>query len=129
MGSRTAITVNRPIDETRRIWDDPSFRPKHITETGAAVTFREAPGDRGTEIHVDLNSGTSRGKVGTAVERLRGSAPLAKAKDDLRHFKQLVETGVITRSEGAPEGERAQRKLKQRPAQPLEESELAKAGV
>ena len=129
MGSRTAITVNRPIDETRRMWDDASLRPKHITETGAAVTFREAPGDRGTEIHVDLSSVTSRGKVGTAVERLRGSAPLAKAKDDLRHFKQLLETGVITRSEGTPEGERAQRKFKQRPAQPLEESELAKAGV
>lgn len=129
MGSRTAITVHRPIDETRRMWDDASFRPKHITETGAAVTFREAPGDRGTEIHVDLGSGIARGKVGTAVQRLRGSAPLAKAKDDLRHFKQLVETGVITRSEGTPDGERAQRKFKQRPAQPLEESELQKAGV
>jgi hypothetical protein len=129
MGSRTAITVNSPIDETRRMWDDASFRAKHITETGATVTFREAPGGRGTEIHVDLSSGTSRGKVGTAVERLRGSAPLAKAKDELRHFKQLVETGGITRSEGAPEGERAQRKFKRRPAQPLEGSELAKAGV
>ena len=129
MGSRTAITVNRPIDEARRMWDDASFRPKHITETGAAVTFREAPGDRGTEIHVDLGSGIARGKVGTAVQRLRGSAPLAKAKDDLRHFKQLVETGVITRSEGTPDGERGQRKFKQRPAQPLEESELQKAGL
>ena len=129
MGPRTAITVNKPIDETRRRWDDASFRPKHVTESGAAVTFREAPGDRGTEIYVDLSSGSSRGMLGTAVERLRGSARLAKAKDDLRHFKQLVETGVITRSEGAPEGERAQRKFRQRPAQPLDESELAKAGV
>jgi uncharacterized membrane protein len=129
MGPRTAITVNRPVDEIRRMWDDASFRPKHITETGAAVTFREAPGDRGTEIHVDLRSGTSRGTVGAAVEKLLGSAPLAKAKDDLRHFKQLVETGEIARSEGSPEGERAERKLKQRPAQPLKESELQKAGV
>jgi uncharacterized membrane protein len=129
MGSRTAITVNRPIDETRRMWDDASSRPKQITESGAAVSFREAPGHRGTEIHVDLGSGSSRGKVGRAVERLRGSAPLAKAKDELRHFKQLLETGEIARSEGSPEGERAQRKFKQRPAQPLEESELAKAGV
>jgi uncharacterized membrane protein len=129
MGPRTAITVNRPIDETRRMWDDASFQPTHITDAGAAVTFREAPGDRGTEIHVDLSSGSSRGKVGTAVETLRGSARLAKAKDDLRHFKQLVETGGIARSEGTPEGERAQRKFKQRPAQPLEDSELAKAGV
>jgi uncharacterized membrane protein len=129
MGSRTAITVNRPVEEIRRMWNDASFRPKHITETGGAVTFREAPGDRGTEIHVDLGSGTSRGTVGAVVEKLRGSTPLAKAKDDLRHFKQLVETGEIARSEGSPEGERAERKLKQRPAQPLKESELQKAGV
>ena len=58
-----------------------------------------------------------------------GSDPLAKVKDDLRRFKQHVETGVITRSEGSPEGERAERKLKQRPAQPLDESEIEKAGV
>ena len=49
--------------------------------------------------------------------------------DDLRRFKQHVETGVISRSDGAPEGERAERKLKQRPAQPLEEAESEKVGV
>jgi uncharacterized membrane protein len=129
MDSRTAITVNRPVDEIRRMWDDPSFRPQHTTETGAAVAFREAPGDRGTEIHVDLGHDPTRGKIGATVQKLRGAPSLAKVKDDLRHFKQLVETGEIARSEGSPEGERAHRKLKQRPAQPLEQSELEKAGV
>lgn len=47
--------------------------------------------------------------------------PLAKVKDDLRRFRQHVETGEIVRSDGTPEGELAERKLKQRPAQPLEE--------
>ena len=46
--------------------------------------------------------------------------PLAKAKDQLRHFKQQVETGEVPRSEGTPEGESVGRKFKQRPAQPLE---------
>jgi hypothetical protein len=50
-------------------------------------------------------------------------------KDDLRRFKQVVETGIVPRSEGSPEGELAERKLKQRPAQPLDDSELEKAGV
>jgi hypothetical protein len=63
------------------------------------------------------------------VQKLTGSEPLAKVKDDLRRFKQHVETGVISRSDGTPEGELASRKLKQRPAQPLDESELDKAGV
>jgi hypothetical protein len=59
------------------------------------------------------------------VQKLVGTEPLAKVKDDLRRFKAHVETGEIPRSDGAPEGELAERKLKQRPAQPLED----KAGV
>ena len=50
-------------------------------------------------------------------------------KDELRRFKQRVETGDIPRSEGTPAGERFVRKLKQRPAQPLEESELERTGA
>ena len=61
--------------------------------------------------------------------KLTGSHPLARVKDELRRFKQLVETGVIARSEAVPEGELAERKLKQRPAQPLKQSEIEKAGV
>jgi hypothetical protein len=62
------------------------------------------------------------------LRRFEGSTGLAKVKDELRRFKQRVETGVIPRSDGAPEGESAERKIKQRPAQPLKDSELQKAG-
>jgi hypothetical protein len=123
--NRTAITVNRPRDEVQRLWLTPERRPEHIAESGATVTFKEAPGDRGTEIHVDLGD-----QSGGLVKRLTGGdPPLAKIKDDLRRFKALVETGVIARSDAVPEGELAERKLKQRPAQPLEQDELDKAGV
>jgi hypothetical protein len=54
--------------------------------------------------------------------------PLARAKDDLRRFKQLVETGTIQRSDAAPDGERVERKLRQRPAAPAAESELQEVG-
>ena len=60
---------------------------------------------------------------------IRTTAPLAKVKDELRRFKQRVETGEIPRSDGTPEGELAERKLKQRPAQPLSEDEREKVGV
>jgi hypothetical protein len=129
MGSRTAITVLGSPDEVRRMWQDPSFRSEYIADVDAAVTFREAPGDRGTEIHVALRRAEPKGKLGEVVQKVVGSASMAKVKDELRRFKQLVETGEVARSEGAPEGERAERKLKQRAAQPLEESELQKAGV
>jgi hypothetical protein len=63
------------------------------------------------------------------VQKVLGSVSLAKVKDDLRRFKQLVETGEVARSDGTPEGERAERKLKQRPAQPLDKSELERVHV
>jgi uncharacterized membrane protein len=127
MSSRAAITVLLPRDEVERLWRDPERRPEYIESADAAVTFADAPGDRGTEIHVDLERST--GKLGEMVQKLTGNEPLAKVKDDLRRFKQLVETGEIARSDGAPEGERAERKLKQRPAQPLSDKELEEVGV
>ena len=127
MSARTARTVNKPVDEVRQMWQDQ--RPEYTTEIDAVVTFREAPGDRGTEINVALGRETPRSRIGALVKKVSGAPSLAKVKDDLRRFKQLVETGEISRSEGSPEGERAERKLKQRPAQPLKDSELEKAGV
>jgi uncharacterized membrane protein len=127
--ARAAITVARPREEVERLWESPEHRPRFLADAEAAVTFAEAPGDRGTEIHVDLRRAAPAGRLGEAVRKLAGSEPLAKAKDGLRRFKQQVETGVIARSDAAPGGELAERKLKQRPAQPLDESEREKAGL
>ena len=129
MSTHAAITVYRPREEVERLWQTAEYRPEYIASADAEVAFKDAPGDRGTEIHVDLERTSRAGKVGEMAKKLTGSEPRAKVMDDLRRFKQLVETGVITRSDGAPEGERAERKLKQRPGQPLGDSELEKAGV
>jgi uncharacterized membrane protein len=118
MQSRAAITVNRPRDEVEREWR--THQPEHATD--AEVTFKDAPGDRGTEIHVQLPP--SDGKLGRLVGKVSSVPALAKAKDDLRRFKQLVETGEIARSDSTPVGESFERKFKQRPAQPLPEAEL-----
>jgi hypothetical protein len=128
MQGRTAITVYRSREEVQRLWQSSEYRPQYIEATDAAVTFKDAPGDRGTEIHVDLNRDVRGGKLAEVLAKIAGAQPLAKIKDDLRRFKQHVETGVIPRSEGTPEGELAERKLKQRPAQPLAESELEQVG-
>ena len=129
MRAKAAITVWRPREEVQRLWQSSEYRPEYIQGSDAAVTFVDAPGDRGTEIHVDLKNRTPGAKLGQIVKKVVGSGALPKVKDDLRRFKQHVETGVIPRSEGSPEGERAERKLKQRPARPLDESELEKVGV
>src|SRR4051794_19592009 len=101
MGSKAAITVNRPPDEVRGLWSDSEYRPEYIEGAEAGVTFTPAPGDRGTEIHVDLEHGAPGGKLGEAILKLTGREPLSKVKDDLRRFKQHVETGVIPRSDGS----------------------------
>jgi hypothetical protein len=129
MKHHAAITLLRPPDEVQRLWNDGNLHPAYIDEIDAQVAFKPAPGDRGTEIHVTLDQDGPGGKVGEVVDKVRGAMPRAKVMDELRRFKQLVETGVIVRSDGTPEGERAERKLDQRPAQPLPEAELQKVGV
>jgi uncharacterized membrane protein len=119
--NQAAITVGRPREEVERLW-------RSAEHPEGSVTFKDAPGDRGTEIHVDLEGRTKGGKLGETVQKVVGTAPLAKVKDDLRRFKQQVETGEVPRSDSTPEGERAERKFKQRPAQPLADDELEKAG-
>ena len=125
----TAITISKPEEEVQRLWRASDCRPEYIEGHDAAVTFRPAPGDRGTEVHVSLEQRSRAGKLGDTVGRLTGAVTLAKVKDDLRRFKQRVETGEIPRSDGTPEGESAVRKLKQRPAQPLKAGEREKVGV
>jgi uncharacterized membrane protein len=125
---RTAITVGRARDEVTRLWSTPGYRTDYIDQHGGIVAFKDAPADRGTEIQVDLGARGADG-LGGVLRKIGGSPELAKVKDELRRFKQRVETGVIPRSDGTPEGESAERKLKQRPAQPLKDSELPKAGV
>jgi uncharacterized membrane protein len=129
VSSKASITVLGTREEVQRRWQDDDYRPEYIDSADAAVAFSKAPGDRGTEIHVDLEQSAPGGKLGEMLMKLSGREPLAKVKDDLRRFKARFETGEIARSDGAPEGELAERKLKQRPAQPLQESELQKVGV
>ena len=129
MSKKAAITVLGSPEEVQARWRDDEYRPAYIDSVDAAVSFRPAPGDRGTEIHIDLEKTAPGGKFGEMLMKLTGKEPLAKVKDDLRRFKAKFETGEIPRSDGVPEGELAERKLEQRPAQPLEQSELEKAGV
>lgn len=128
MSSTASITVLCPREEVERRWRDPELGPAHMSSDDS-VRFVDAPGDRGTEIHVEVARSAPGGKLGEAVQKLAGTEPLAKVKDDLRHFKQRVETGVIAQSDASPEGELAERKLRERPGQPLSDAEREKVGV
>ncbi|GAA3823851.1 hypothetical protein GCM10022226_50540 [Sphaerisporangium flaviroseum] len=83
------------------------------------VRFADAPGGRGTEVRVALEFDSPGGRAGLAFARLLGEHPEQQVRDDLRRFKQVMETGEVVRSEGSPEGVRALRQAMQRPAQPV----------
>ena len=78
-----------------------------------------------TEVHVLLSYEMPGGELGKAVARYFGEEPHQQLDDDLRRFKQVVETGEVVRSDGAPWGKRARREFPQRPAQPMSRDELA----
>jgi uncharacterized membrane protein len=84
-----------------------------------SVSFTDAPGGRGTEVRVELRFDPPGGMIGAAFARLLGEHPDQQVRDDLRRFKQVMETGEVVRSEGSPEGVHAIRQLRQRPAQPV----------
>lgn len=94
-------------------------------DNSGSVRFVPAPRDQGTEVHIELQYDIPGGSVGSLIAKLFGEEPALQIKDDLRRFKQIVETGEIARSDGAPEGQVNKRQLKPRPARPLGDEELA----
>jgi uncharacterized membrane protein len=63
-----------------------------------SVNFHDAPGGRGTVVKVALDYETPGGRVGALVARLFGEDPDRQVREDLRKFKQLMETGEVTTS-------------------------------
>jgi uncharacterized membrane protein len=129
-----SITINAPLERVYDAWRNlesigfmhgttiTGSRQHEMyewrTDSGAVgrVEFRHAPGGRGTEVHVHLERGAVR--TGGKVTRMFGLATDQQIKEDLRRFKQLIETGELMLSDGP--GLR-------RPAQPAPGAEAAAA--
>jgi uncharacterized membrane protein len=122
MPVRKAVTINRPREEVERAWANAQELRERVLAADATVSFGEAPGNRGTELAVDFIEQPPAGDLGKAVQKLSGKDLATQLADDLRRFKQLLETGEIVRSDGTPAGHLLADHLKQRPAQPLEEA-------
>ena len=69
-------------------------------ENSGSVRFSPAPGARGTEVRVQLQYAPPAGAVGRLIAKLFGEEPEQQIHDDLRRFKQLMETGEIPISDG-----------------------------
>ncbi|SBT44115.1 Uncharacterized membrane protein [Micromonospora narathiwatensis] len=84
-----------------------------------AVRFAPIAGGTGTEVRVELEYAPPGRVLGALVARAFGEHPRQQIADDLRRFKQVIETGEIARSDGTPDGTSIHSQMKQRPARPL----------
>lgn len=95
--------------------------PNADVPNAGVVRFVRAPGNRGTEVHVEMTYEPPGGQLGKIAAKLLGESPEQQVKDDLRRFKQVLETGEVVHSESSIF-------RRPHPARPPAESEL-KEGV
>lgn len=126
-GDRSHWVANGPIGRSvewdAQITDDePNKRiawqslPGSSVEHGGSVEFTPSPDSRSTEVRVRVGYRLPGGVIGKAAATALGESPEQQVSDDLRRFKQILETGQIMRSDGSPDGAAANRQMHQQPA-------------
>jgi uncharacterized membrane protein len=65
------------------------------------VSFHRAPGDRGTEVRVELTYHAPGGRKAVNLARLFRRAPDQQLRDELRAMKQVLETGDVVVSDAS----------------------------
>ncbi|MEO6889813.1 MAG: SRPBCC family protein [Ktedonobacteraceae bacterium] len=73
-------------------------------DNSGSVRFESTPANRGTVVTVMLEYNPPAGKPGSVVATLFGQEPEQQVREDLRHFKEIMETGEIPTTEGQPAG-------------------------
>ncbi|WP_091556051.1 SRPBCC family protein [Micromonospora pattaloongensis] len=118
--------AGRTVDWEAEIVDD---RPNEMimwrsvdgakVPNSGCVRFVPAAGGRGTEVRIELGYSVPGGAMTANMAKIFGENPGQQVCDDLRRFKQVIETGEVVRSDGSPHGTAIRQQAKQRPAQPL----------
>lgn len=78
--------------------------PGSMVESMGRVEFLDAPAGRGTIVRVSMEYNPPAGSLGAAFAKLLRQEPAMQIKNDLRHFKQIMEAGEIPTVEGQPSG-------------------------
>jgi uncharacterized membrane protein len=114
LDERRSHWVTRPVAGMRFEWDAEivdEVEGEHIgwrslpnadVVNAGSVHFKPAPGNRGTEIHVHLQYDPPAGRLGRLAAKLLGDDPASQIREDLRRFKQHVETGAPQTAEAQP---------------------------
>ena len=118
-GARSHWRVKAPLDSTVE-WDSILVEdiPGEVIEWRSAdgasvknsgrIEFRDSSNGRGTRVTATIAYDPPGGKLGRLFATLFQREPKVQARQDLRRFKQLMETGEISTSQppvAAPRGE------------------------
>ncbi len=80
-----------------------SLDRSQVTSAGS-VNFDDVGVGRGTRVTVHLQYSPPGGKLGAKVAKLFGADAETEIREDLRRFKQLLETGEVATTAGQPRG-------------------------
>jgi uncharacterized membrane protein len=142
---KTAVTVNKPVEDVYRFWRDFNNLPRFMhhleavritgprtshwkakapigmtvewdaeiiedtpnesivwrslegadVDSSGAVRFMPAPGDRGTEIILEMAFRPPGGVIGAKLGKIFDAIPRTQMKNDLRRFKRVLELGEV----------------------------------
>jgi uncharacterized membrane protein len=74
-------------------------------DTAGSVHFRELPHGRGTEVRISLKYDAHTAQLAAPLARILGRSPRQQIHEDMRRFKQVMETGEVATIEGQPRGQ------------------------
>ncbi|WP_102108286.1 SRPBCC family protein [Oceaniglobus roseus] len=90
---RTRIVSDRPGEEIA--WRSTA---ESEIETEGKVSFRDAPGDRGTEVEALVAYVPPAGRAGQLVAKMFQREPRIQGRREMKRFKMLMETGEVATS-------------------------------
>ena len=104
-----SVTINASLDRVEERWSNLESLPESLRmcrrssderDERAILELRHAPGGRGTEVRIELEYTPRGGAIGAALAKVMGGDPTGTVRQDLRRFKQIVETGEVVLSDG-----------------------------
>ena len=84
--------IHNEVDDELIAWR--SLPGSEVNNAGS-VHFTPTPDGTGTDVRVVLSYEPPAGKVGAAVAKLLGEEPSKQVADDLRRFKQVMDSGDV----------------------------------
>jgi len=95
------VDIARNVADQELAWR--GLRGEKLAHFGS-LSFRDAPGGRGTIVAAHLEYAPSGGSLGAALARVMGRSPQRLVADALRHARAILETGEAPSTSGQPSG-------------------------